>query len=751
MATKCFDEEPIAKLGGIELDDWFDEQSTSRQAKRSSGLAVKPQVLRLKPVGSDSLLRLLEPNPSYARWLRVMLLRVLLDSPAVTQLSGRPSYNLLKVAEFIGFDDYERFSEGKTVSKIRSELKLVLEQWVVKGYGKKRLPKNLEKNLRELRKVIVISDLECDILAFGVILHSESILETGFGVLGSDLASHMVPRILAAALGEDLKSVRAALDRDAKLAKTGLLNVEIRGRYDLRQLVDLMTPTFANRMLGDLKDIRSLVENFVTPSAPASLTADQLAHAHDWLLLTRRHLADAVEKRKIGINVLIYGRPGSGKTEFARTLAKELGLQLLEIKVMSSNGAPIAPLRRLRNQRISQAFFSETRSILLFDECEEIFDTDAGNDFAEDESTTPRKSWLNMTLEANRLPIVWIANTIKSFDEAYLRRFSLCFEMPAPQREDSLRIIEDVFANQVGAGLKSTLAKHDGIAPALASQVAEVLTSISVNDCIEDRERWALAILNEKLKAQSIKPVELRLDCREQPFDPSLIASRVELTKVLVGLQSAKSGRLCIYGPPGTGKTAFGRWLAEELGRPHLSYKASDLMGSYLGQTERNVAAAFVEAKKQGAVLQLDEVDSFLQDRSRAVRNWEVSQVNEMLTQMEQFDGVFIASTNLFENLDEASLRRFDIAMKFDYLKPESGKTLFLKLCESLGMSASEDSLTDLAGIANLTPGDFAQLRRAQAIATSSSSAELVARLRSSVALKRDSRGNQIGFLRIAA
>jgi len=751
MATKCFDEEPIAKLGGIELDDWFDEQSTSRQAKRSTGLAVKPQILRLKPVGSDSLLRLLEPNPSYARWLRVMLLRVLLDSPAVTQLSGRPSYNLLKVAEFIGFDDYERFSEGKTVSKIRSELKLVLEQWVVKGYGKKRLPKNLEKNLRELRKVIVISDLECDILAFGVILHSESILETGCGVLGSDLASHMVPRILAAALGEDLKSVRAALDRDAKLAKTGLLNVEIRGRYDLRQLVDLMTPTFANRMLGDLKDIRSLVENFVTPSAPASLTADQLAHAHDWLLLTRRHLADAVEKRKIGINVLIYGRPGSGKTEFARTLAKELGLQLLEIKVMSSNGAPIAPLRRLRNQRISQAFFSETRSILLFDECEEIFDTDAGNDFAEDESTTPRKSWLNMTLETNRLPIVWIANTIKSFDEAYLRRFGLCFEMPAPQRKDSLRIIEDVFANQVGAGLKSTLAKHDGIAPALASQVAEVLTSISVNDCIEDRERWALTILNEKLKAQSIKPVELRLDCREQPFDPLLVASRVELTRVLAGLQSSKSGRLCIYGPPGTGKTAFGRWLAEELGRPHLSYKASDLMGSYLGQTERNVAAAFVEAKKQGAVLQLDEVDSFLQDRSRAVRNWEVSQVNEMLTQMEQFDGVFIASTNLFENLDEASLRRFDIALKFDYLKPESASILFLELCDSLGMSASEDSLTDLAGIANLTPGDFAQLRRAQAIDASSTSSELVVRLRSSVALKRDSRGNQIGFLRIAA
>jgi SpoVK/Ycf46/Vps4 family AAA+-type ATPase len=59
------------------------------------------------------------------------------------------------------------------------------------------------------------------------------------------------------------------------------------------------------------------------------------------------------------------------------------------------------------------------------------------------------------------------------------------------------------------------------------------------------------------------------------------------------------------------------------------------------------------------AVLLLDEADSFLRSRRRAERNYEVTEVNEMLQGMERFAGIFICTTNLFEDLDEAALRRF--------------------------------------------------------------------------------------------
>lgn len=67
--------------------------------------------------------------------------------------------------------------------------------------------------------------------------------------------------------------------------------------------------------------------------------------------------------------------------------------------------------------------------------------------------------------------------------------------------------------------------------------------------------------------------------------------------------------------------------------------RASDLLSCWVGATEQNIARAFEEARKDDAVLLIDEADSFLQDRRGAGHSWEVTQVNEVLTQMENFEG----------------------------------------------------------------------------------------------------------------
>jgi SpoVK/Ycf46/Vps4 family AAA+-type ATPase len=55
-----------------------------------------------------------------------------------------------------------------------------------------------------------------------------------------------------------------------------------------------------------------------------------------------------------------------------------------------------------------------------------------------------------------------------------------------------------------------------------------------------------------------------------------------------------------------------------------------------------------------------------------AERNYEVTEVNEMLQGMERFAGVFICTTNLFEDLDEAALRRFTFKIRFHPLTANS-------------------------------------------------------------------------------
>ncbi len=75
----------------------------------------------------------------------------------------------------------------------------------------------------------------------------------------------------------------------------------------------------------------------------------------------------------------------------------------------------------------------------------------------------------------------------------------------------------------------------------------------------------------------------------------------------------------------------------------------------------------------------------FLSDRRDAQRNWEVTQVNEFLTQMESFDGIFICTTNLMERLDQASLRKFAFKVKFDYLTKPQRISMFRQKLTRLG------------------------------------------------------------------
>jgi SpoVK/Ycf46/Vps4 family AAA+-type ATPase len=177
--------------------------------------------------------------------------------------------------------------------------------------------------------------------------------------------------------------------------------------------------------------------------------------------------------------------------------------------------------------------------------------------------------------------------------------------------------------------------------------------------------------------------------------------------------------------------------------------QASDLVSKFVGETEQNMAKMFEEAQSESAVLLLDEADSFLRSRQRAERSYEVTEVNEMLQGMERFGGLFICTTNLFDELDEAALRRFTFKVKFRPLRAEQRESMFVveALNGEAGLLTAEQR-SRLAALDQLAPGDFAAVKRqVDVLGTGFEPDEFLAQLESEHRVKpgvRERRG--IGF-----
>lgn len=167
-----------------------------------------------------------------------------------------------------------------------------------------------------------------------------------------------------------------------------------------------------------------------------------------------------------------------------------------------------------------------------------------------------------------------------------------------------------------------------------------------------------------------------------------------------------------------------------------------------MGESEQLIAEAFESALRDDAILLIDEVDSFLQDRRDARQSWEVTQVNEMLTQMEAFAGIFIASTNLMDNLDAAALRRFDLKVQFHYLKSDQARALYRRHSAAMGLSnPGEPVWRVLDGLHTLAPGDFAVVARQHRFRAFEGHEGVLEALRAEVALKPGVGKRGMGFV----
>ena len=534
----------------------------------------------------------------------------------------------------------------------------------------------VRKNLKLLQECFGLSGLETNIL------YAVDLFEKIGRYYDDDKLDYFeFCFLLGGVLHTNPKKIQKLLMADMPLRKFGFISSGYRrGEFELEK--------FAERLMIEPFNKQEMMKSLARIYPKSTLERADFSYMQKDLDMLLSFCKNAKNP-----SIFLYGKAGVGKNEIAALIAKELDKELWEIYNINEKGE--IEDDRLEQFIRAQAMLNADKSVILLDECEEFF-PNLNAKYNEDKAS---KNTLNKMLESVKMPSIFLSNSA-DIDPAFLRRFGIVLEIHAPPKEKKQAMIEKSLKSQ-GIRLDSMIISQ--ISESCLSQgvllqackVAKTLAKHKSTQSPKERQKHIkesfIQVLNEHLKLQGQKLISINVKKEQNlPYDMSLINASVDMKalceriKNVCGIKDSHLKRLDVkdslsqdstplqqgirilaYGMAGSGKSEFAKALAKELDKPIMLKKASDLLSMWLGKSEQNIAKAFSEAEQKGAILVLDEVDSFLQDRSGASRSWEITQVNEMLTQMESFAGIFIATTNFMDNLDRASIRRFDMKVEF--------------------------------------------------------------------------------------
>lgn len=585
----------------------------------------------------------------------------------------------------------------------------------------------VEKNIDALAGLLQLNPAERALLLYGTLARYQRDLR---GLLVEFKVSNAQEAYaaIASVAGVNENEVAEALRAGSRLERIGMVENLI-SEHNITDLADLMKvseqlPPVLMRQYEGPSDLMAV---FTRPATRSELTPADFHYVGDDQRVLTAMLRNAVAHKESGVNVLLYGPPGTGKTELAKVAAQAAGLELYEVEYADRDGNSLSGRDRYRSLQISQVFLKGGSNVaLLFDEVEDVFppiSTDAAQLMARLDTgdgaptgSVSGKAWVNQILETNPVPVIWVTNRIEQIDPAFRRRFQYHLELKSPPPGAREALVTRALAGvPVSEGFAAKLAERKGLTPAqvrtavkFARLAGDGTEPGHIEALIERQIGNADKALGNGLAGRGARHVVTR-------YDLSLLntESRFEVPRIIEALRRRGLGTLCFHGPPGTGKTALAEHIAQQLQRPLMIRQASDLVSKFVGETEQNMAAMFEEAEAEQAVLLLDEADSFLRSRRMAERNYEVSEVNEMLQGMERFPGVFICTTNLFDELDEAALRRFTFKIRFKALSAAQRERMFV----AEALEGDEAALTGehrqrLAELDQIAPGDFAAVKR---------------------------------------
>ena len=663
---------------------------------------------------------------------------------------------------FFYLDEYAKDSPKDLLSVLS-----VTSDWL--NLALKKHSTLVEKNIDALSGLLQLNRAERALLLYGTLARYQRDLRSllvEFKVSNAPEAYEA----LAQVAGVKAHEVAEALRAGSRLERIGLVENLI-SEHNITDLADLMkvSEKLPPVLMREYRDQSELMAVFTRPAMKSALAVKDFHFVQDDVQVLVSLLKNAVQRKEAGVNVLLYGPPGTGKTELAKVVAQEAGLDLFEVEYADRDGNSLSGRDRYRSLQIAQVFLKgAAQASLLFDEVEDVFppiSMDAAQIMARQEqiaapaasNSVNGKAWVNQILEQNAVPTLWVTNRIEQIDPAFRRRFAYHLELKSPPpgaREQLVRRTLETALEGVAVtdGFVAKLTERKGLTPAQIRTAVRFAGLAKADESVEAFESLIERQLKHSDAALGNTPSDAKGRRQVTTYDLSMlnVESRFEIPRIVEALKARGHGTLCFYGAPGTGKTALGEHVAKALGKTLIVKRASDLVSKFVGETEQNMAKMFLEAENEKAVLLLDEADSFLQDRRGAQRTYEVTEVNEMLQQMEHYQGIFICTTNLLDRIDQAALRRFTFKIQFKPLTKEQRERMFIT--EALAGNAelmTDELRSQLAKLEQLCPGDFAAVKhQTDILATEFSAAEFMEQLQAEHRIKpevREARG--MGFV----
>ncbi len=435
-----------------------------------------------------------------------------------------------------------------------------------------------------------------------------------------------------------------------------------------------------------------------------------------------------------GINILIYGEPGNGKTEFAKTLADYAGLNLYS--VAEENG----DLEKTQNYRFSEMrliqklVHNNKTACLLFDEAEDIFRRPSPNNIAK---TNANKIEINRMLENNICPVIWTTNDIEDMDEAYIRRFTIAIYMPPPSAAERENVWQKIFKeNGLMVENKDALelAKSFNIPFSMITDAAKISKTVGYSlETVKTHIRIMQKAMNKGVSDG------YNYFCDKVNFNMELINADTDL-KMLENLNRLDFS-LLIYGAPGTGKSTYVQHLAQMLNITINNIAPINFITPYIWETKKNVRKIFERARYEKSLLFFDDTDLlFIENNKLGIT--ELTAKHEIIRLMQFHATPFVCVANLKQNIDFSSLKYFNFKVKFSYLDDYGIKKAweyFFKI---------GDIPTNMPSLNKIVPADFITVKKKAEMTGEMQNSDLIIKmLQSEQNFKTYGSINKIGFI----